>query len=310
MTQQIRKNVFETNSSSSHSLTLAAGDLVKTPFNLDVLRLGTLRLGLGEYNWEWYRYYDTDNKAQYLMTQLFHYNGIPNGDAAEVTRELRNDARFDMLCRVIEDQTGVKLEAIPGSQGGIDHDSHGNCLEVFESEDKLRTFLFSDSSYIETGNDNSGPFKTIESDRGTLEYYSASYREPGKDDVAVKLRTRNHWDFEELATLAGAKLDESNNPELFKALQEQATFTASFVDSKDSYHPFEYGEPEGDTMSHLVSAGLKFSANLAVSVEFTKLGFREEGRYTHTTLTAYVPKELAAQLDTLQPTEEPATTEE
>jgi len=303
MTQQIRKSVFETNSSSSHSLTLAAGDLVKTPFNLDVLRLGTLQLGLGDYQWEWYRYYDTDNKAQYLMTQLFHYNGIPDGEPAEVTRELRHNAQFDMLCRVIEEQTGVKLEAYPGSQGSIDHDSVGNCLEVFESEETLRTFLFSESSYIETGNDNSGPSKTIESDRGAVAYYRAHYREPGKDDVPVQLRSRSLWNFGELETMTGASLSEDCNAELFKALQEQATFTGSFVDSKDWYHPFEYEEPEGNTMRRLASAGMKFSENLAVSVEFTKVGFREEGSYTHTVVTAYVPKDLAAQLVALPTTD-------
>jgi hypothetical protein len=46
MTKQIRKRVFETNSSSSHSLTLSPGDLVAQPFSDDVLRSGVLSVEL------------------------------------------------------------------------------------------------------------------------------------------------------------------------------------------------------------------------------------------------------------------------
>jgi hypothetical protein len=309
MTQQIRKNVFETNSSSSHSLTLSPGDLVKQPFNVDILRLGTLTLPLGEYNWEWFRYYELDNKAQYLMTQLFHYDGIPHGDPETVTRELRADTRFDMLCRVIEEHTGVKLQVEPGSRGGIDHDSVGNGLEVFESEDKLRQFLFSPDSYIETGNDNSGPGKIIGTDRGDQHYYIAHYREPAQADVMVKLHVASSWSFDELRTDAGALLSEESNAELYQAVRAQATVTSAFFDCQSWYHPFEYGSPQGDTMSSLSDAGLSFSPDVAVEVKFKEVHMndKENKTYTRVALTAYMPKHLAEQLAAL-PKSEPAET--
>ena len=56
MTEQIRKNVFETNSSSSHSLTVSEGDITGQPFSDHTLREGVVIVGKGEYGWEFEQY--------------------------------------------------------------------------------------------------------------------------------------------------------------------------------------------------------------------------------------------------------------
>lgn len=154
MTEQIRKNVFETNSSSSHSLTVSEGDITGQPFSDHTLREGVVIVGKGEYGWEFEQYYGIYDKLAYLITQI-NYEDIPQGDAATVTAELReSDPRFDMLCRVVEEHTGVKLQVQPGSTGYVDHQSSDVGLELFDDEKQLRQFLFNSNSYIETDNDN------------------------------------------------------------------------------------------------------------------------------------------------------------
>lgn len=154
MTEQIRKNVFETNSSSSHSLTLSAGDIEKQPFADDVLREGVYLVKKGEFGWEQEEYYRIEDKLSYLFTQVVSEK-IPQGDAEDITATLRGiNKEFDMLCRVVQEHTGVKLLASPGSDGYIDHQSSDVGWELFHDEAQLRQFLFSPRSYVETDNDN------------------------------------------------------------------------------------------------------------------------------------------------------------
>lgn len=55
--QQKRCGVFETNSSSSHSLTLSQSQLVAAPWPASMLREGIIPLSVDVYGWEWRRYY-------------------------------------------------------------------------------------------------------------------------------------------------------------------------------------------------------------------------------------------------------------
>lgn len=303
MTEQIRKNVFETNSSSSHSLTLSESDIIAQPFTDEVLRAGTIFVTKDEYGWEWHRYYSTSNKMDYLFTQMFR-DSIPGGNPHEVTAQLREDnARFDMLCRVVEEHTGVKVLASPGSSGYIDHDSVGVGMDLFDDEEALRRFLFTDTSCVETGNDNSGPGKQISTDRGSEDYFAKHYREPKESDVAISLYSKCSYgvSFYSLRTEGGAVIehDEDNPSGLFKELQEQATVVAAHFKSKSHYHPFEYGEPEGDTMANLVDEKLYFTGNLKVTVDHTPVKSFKDGEDMEVTLTVFVPKELAERIANL-----------
>ena len=297
MNQQIRNNVFETNSSSSHSLTMVQGDIVPTPLPHSTLRAGVLVLHKGEYGWEWYRYYDTQAKAAYLFTQLFH-DDIPDGDIVTVTAQLReDDARFDMLCRVIEAYTGVIVQAAPGSSGYVDHESTGNGLEVFESDETLRQFLFSSESYIETGNDNSGPSPTIDTDRGPEHYYGAFYREPKPGMAVVELTAAELWRVA-LKTAGGAIVDGSTNPEVFDALKAEATVVAAHWECRAPWNRFEYSEPVSTVMSDLSEVGLFFSSALRVTTKYTHVSFEDKTtpRSEKLTFTVHMPETLAKTL--------------
>jgi hypothetical protein len=303
MTAQIRKNVFETNSSSSHSLTMSKGDLTAQPFDKAVLREGRVYLSKHEYGWEWHRYYGTHSKADYLFTQMFESDTIPSGKPESVTRTLREEnENFDMLCRVIEEHTGVKVYVEPGTSGYVDHDSHGVGMELFESEKKLHQFLFSPDSFVQTGNDNDSPGKVISTDRGSEHFYQKYYRAPKKSHVVVTLRSVDYWSMRQLATENGAVISEVKQKELFKELLKRGTVVA--VDSKEFGTWDYYGGRSnlGDTMSKLAHSGWHFSEDLRVSRKFTQVENRDrsDDHKDETLVHVSMPEALAEQVKALK----------
>lgn len=67
MKRQIRKSVFETNSSSTHAICITKKkDNYKIPKHID--------FEFGEFGWMYEEYSDTHNKASYLITAIFSFN--------------------------------------------------------------------------------------------------------------------------------------------------------------------------------------------------------------------------------------------
>lgn len=138
MTIKIRNNVFETNSSSTHSISISKDSegILDTIVPDDD---GTIIFHGGEFGWEWERYNDPMTKANYLAVYL-----------CCVKDDEHNKEFFE---RVIKDHTGAK-EIIFDVSGYIDHQSHSTAVDAFESEETLKNFIFNPKSYLFTGNDN------------------------------------------------------------------------------------------------------------------------------------------------------------
>lgn len=149
MKKQIRKGVFETNSSSTHSICIAK--------NVELAIPQSLHFEFGEFGWERDMLYSVGEKASYLYTGL-----MANG---------RKDD-FDKILSILKDK-GVEVSAeepiykkytYKGNSGGeyidnggyVDHsDEMGSFLNaICEDEGRLMNYLFSDMSFIITGNDN------------------------------------------------------------------------------------------------------------------------------------------------------------
>lgn len=232
MTKQIRSSVFETNSSSSHSLTLGTGNLVATPFSPAMLRAGEVPLRPGEYGWEWRRYYTAREKLGYLLTQ------VTDGKLEVDTEALReSNPFFAQLYDVVKDHTGCRLIVEPG-QGYIDHQSArakgAVGMELFDDTDKLRAFLFDDTAYLETGNDNNPPPWTISSDIGQREYFSkymtSVHSAIPKDFLGRKLTHVKQGQLRGLKTGAGGWLpDEDETPPLWLELLKQGIVLAATI---------------------------------------------------------------------------------
>lgn len=135
----IRQNVFETNSSSTHSVTIVNGPhdmVVKAPDSWEDFELNT-----GHFGWENKTYKSFDSKLKYAFT---------------LTQESENDQYLDMLKKVLRTNILGEYDFKLGyTDGYVDHQSvDGMADEIFESEETLESFLFCKQSYFTTGNDN------------------------------------------------------------------------------------------------------------------------------------------------------------
>lgn len=135
MKKLIRKGVYETNSSSSHSISIASED---KQFVMDVIypnQDGIVTLIGGEFGWDWFKHNDAETKANYAAQSF-------NND----------DNSLELLKEVIMEQTGAENVIFQNLDNGyIDHDSYGI---VPKTKDDLRNFIFNKNSWLFGGNDN------------------------------------------------------------------------------------------------------------------------------------------------------------
>jgi hypothetical protein len=137
----IRKGVFETNSSSSHSISLASED---KDFIFDTIypdQNGTIRLTGGWFQWDWFKHNDAITKANYAATDFQN-----------------NSDLIDLLNEVIMEQTGATEILHMIGDSSIDHDSVGTTPRTKE---ELRNFIFNKNSWLFGGNDNESPDPTF-----------------------------------------------------------------------------------------------------------------------------------------------------
>jgi len=141
----IRSGVFETNSSSTHSICITKNNILDDKQDF-------IKFTIGEFGWEHEKYTTPYEKAQYLYTAILE------------------NKQYDLIYKIktILDSHNIKYEfeepkfytSSDGkykylAYGYIDHsDELDDFLEICEDEDKLMKFLFSSESFIITGNDN------------------------------------------------------------------------------------------------------------------------------------------------------------
>lgn len=295
--KQIRSNVFETNSSSSHSLTLSQEALVPAPFPPQVLRRGYVDISLGEFGWEWQRYYDPIAKLSYLATQVTDGH-VPEDcpDNTDVSTYEHNQ-ELQMLGQVVKEHTGCEMR-IYGS-GYIDHQSAksdgANGMELFADKEKLKRFIFDANSYIQTGNDNSGPGWHIPTDRGPELVFVSRIVEVPKDYVNVKLHYYRHM--EGLASAQGGIIDARREPQLWADLADKAILTEVHL-APQSYLDYLHGEYR----EYAVTDGPMEYFKISGDVVATREPGRQDGAFEHgATATFAVPQDLAKRIAQLDP---------
>lgn len=138
MKKLIRNGVFETNSSSSHSISVAKDNM---DFVMDTIypdQNGVIKVFGEEFGWGWEKFNDSMTKLAYVFQD-------------------QGSNCFDMIVEVVKEQTGA-LEVVFDEAGGyIDHDGCGTASEVCENKESLRQFIFNKNSWLFIGNDNSDP---------------------------------------------------------------------------------------------------------------------------------------------------------
>ena len=140
---QIRKSCFETNSSSVHALVIPDDQTISIPTKVTLYG--------GEYGWE----NDVDDD-----TLNYFYQACVDKGRAEV------DRFFNYLkSKGVEEINAPELhwvkneysnyEYAENNDGWVDHSEEIPYDELFGNESLLDRFLFGNSSYVHTGNDNS-----------------------------------------------------------------------------------------------------------------------------------------------------------
>lgn len=155
MKRQVRKGVFETNSSSTHAICIATGDILIFPKRVS--------FSFDDFGGEEERYMDRRTRANYLYTALAYVEDtdvlLDYLSFIKKTLESRgiecemDDFRF----RINTYDDDIDWYLIPSDEGYIDHgrETREFVDAVCTNEDRLLHYLFSDRSYILTGNDNS-----------------------------------------------------------------------------------------------------------------------------------------------------------
>ena len=176
MKRIVRRNTFETNSSSTHAICIATESKLYFP--------DSLHFKLGEFGWEFSVLDDPESKASYLFTAIVHLNEdesrmkLPIDEWYEICWIKDVLARYGVEA-TFQDPPWEKFNYSDGYFLGYGYIDHGYELsdflnDVLVYEDLLIKFLFTDASYILTGNDNSYHNVHITAEYPHEEYYKGN----------------------------------------------------------------------------------------------------------------------------------------
>lgn len=136
----IRRNVFETNSSSSHSISICQdsnGVLDTIACDPD----GTITIRGGWFGREWEAYNDPMVKASYCLSDCKGFESQQN-----------------MLREVIQEHTGCKeVIFVVDDDSYVGHNTTGCTNVAFDDKENLKSLLFNPRSFIFSGSDESSP---------------------------------------------------------------------------------------------------------------------------------------------------------
>lgn len=140
--KKIRKNVFETNSSSSHSISIENRDEYYKPTN----EYFETTISYGEYGWGYKKLNTIREKLEYIITATQYY------DAAE-------ELYLKWIKEVYENYTNNTLKINDHYKGFIDHQSQHKLDEYFvnneeEFKENMKEIIFNKKYSIIIDNDN------------------------------------------------------------------------------------------------------------------------------------------------------------
>lgn len=143
MKKQIRRNVFETNSSSVHSLAYSKDGL--EPSELEIDKNGELPISLGIFD-ECRIYKDQYTKLSYLLTCLYYLSDCDK-------EKIYDDNSFMSIDDAVCSYTGAKRIRIMGDEGYIDHQSVPTFdIEIINAwdEEEVINYIFNKNIWLKT----------------------------------------------------------------------------------------------------------------------------------------------------------------
>ncbi len=192
MKRQIRKNVFETNSSSTHAVCIAKNSTYEPS--------SFVSFETGEFGWEFAVYKETYKKASYLITAILGRSKEYADEKLERLKQLLDENNIEYEFPELEEkfwEYDGKIYHYYDIDGYIDHvgETEEFVEAILSDNESLMKYLFGDS-FIVTGNDNSPEpyddyFFNYEGEEvtsyGTYSRYSDEYKEEfNKYDIYEK----------------------------------------------------------------------------------------------------------------------------
>ncbi len=195
MKRSIRDRVFETNSSSSHSVTVAEDEIFDRTFDKAAIRNGTVILQKppAEYD-EWMRFYKPENILTFLIVAEVEARQFPNWDKTGI--EFPSDRTKDIdilpiLCKhypnvasaieFLTNEYGLTFQMMmgPNDWGQFDTGDLGHIDGYLGDHELLKKTLFCSGSYVQTTEENGWPGETVPTDLGTVVDTGYRYRGGG-----------------------------------------------------------------------------------------------------------------------------------
>lgn len=171
MKRQVRRNVFETNSSSTHSISICNGSLDDNYMYVNE-NDNKIHIEFGEFGWEIDSYTEQNNKLSYLVTMLVETEGRGLSTPEElfetegyktINEEISNyckcdgihiDSKLESRSYRYKDNAEYYLD----HDGYIDHQSTEDYESVKDFLEQNNTnvidFVFNTSVVVNTDNDN------------------------------------------------------------------------------------------------------------------------------------------------------------
>lgn len=173
--KKIRKNIFETNSSSTHSISVCGNeadcdmyDFIIPNENGEIIFSNSIC-----FSWGFEKFNDAHTKALYCIAD-----------------HIGEQEKIDMVKKVISEQTGCDNIIISIHENMIDHNSCGTSNDVFDSEVKLKNFIFNKNSWLFIGNDNSDAPPEFYNTDNINEQYKITIET--NDDVELSYKLKNY----------------------------------------------------------------------------------------------------------------------
>lgn len=171
MKRQVRRSVFETNSSSTHSLSITNGNLHESNLYVDDFD-NKVHVEFGEFGWEVKSYTDQYTKLQYLVTMLATTEGGGLTDIEDFFetngfKKINELIKSYCNCDGIVIDSEIKIDSYEWNgnveyyldfDGYIDHQSCECYHNIDEFLDYYNTdiinFIFNNGVVLHTDNDN------------------------------------------------------------------------------------------------------------------------------------------------------------
>lgn len=154
MKKQTRLNVFETNSSSTHSICIAKNMTINIPKKIYITA--------GDFGWENSVLNSVNEKISYVYTYFASYEKLDE---------------FEKIIDILKKHNiEIEINDVNNKYCYIDHayDLSDFIDAILNNEEKLINFLFSPMSFIMTGNDNSEESVDINVDYEHDEFYKGN----------------------------------------------------------------------------------------------------------------------------------------